>query len=136
LRPTLTAWLGSFAPSATPRAIVERLNAEFRKALEHPDVSKILSAQTAASAFGTRSGPHELHLVDTTVRSSSFIALDPNTVFTDHEPYPRKNVAWIHLVPPSSMPGGTARPGAKPPGDGRSRVWDGLRPHSHRRPEL
>lgn len=42
----LTAWIGSFVPSATPRAIVERLNAEFRKALEHPDVSKILSAQT------------------------------------------------------------------------------------------
>jgi hypothetical protein len=68
---------------------------------------------------------NELHLVDTTVRSSSFIALDPNTVLTDHEPYPRKSVAWIHLVPPSSMPGGTARPEAKPPGDGRSWAWDG-----------
>ena len=34
----LTAWIGSFVPSATPRAIVERLNVEFRKALEHPDV--------------------------------------------------------------------------------------------------
>lgn len=42
----LTAWIGSFVPSGTPRAIVERLNAEFRKALEHPDVSRILSAQT------------------------------------------------------------------------------------------
>jgi len=42
----LTAWIGSFVPSATPRAIVDRLNAEFRKALEHPDVSRILSAQT------------------------------------------------------------------------------------------
>jgi tripartite-type tricarboxylate transporter receptor subunit TctC len=42
----LTAWIGSFVPSATPHAIVERLNAEFRKALEHPDVSRILSAQT------------------------------------------------------------------------------------------
>ena len=42
----LTAWIGSFVPSATPRAIVERLNTEFRKALEHPDVSRILSAQT------------------------------------------------------------------------------------------
>jgi hypothetical protein len=68
---------------------------------------------------------NELHLVDSIVRSSSFIAVDPNTVFTDHEPYARKRVAWIHLVPPSSMPGGTARPGAKPPGHGRSWVWDG-----------
>jgi len=42
----LTAWIGSFVPSATPRAIVDRLNAEFRKALEHPDVSRILGAQT------------------------------------------------------------------------------------------
>jgi tripartite-type tricarboxylate transporter receptor subunit TctC len=42
----MTAWIGSFVPSATPRAIVERLNAEFRKALEHPDVSRVLSAQT------------------------------------------------------------------------------------------
>ena len=41
----LTAWIGSFVPSATPRAIVERLNADFRKALEHPDVTKILGAQ-------------------------------------------------------------------------------------------
>jgi len=41
----LTAWIGSFVPSATPRAIVERLNAEFRKALAHPDTTKILGAQ-------------------------------------------------------------------------------------------
>jgi tripartite-type tricarboxylate transporter receptor subunit TctC len=42
----MTAWVGSFVPSGTPRAIVERLNAEFKKALDHPDVVKILSAQT------------------------------------------------------------------------------------------
>ena len=41
----LTAWIGSFVPSATPRAIVERLNTEFRKALEHPDATRILGAQ-------------------------------------------------------------------------------------------
>ena len=41
----LTAWIGSFVPSATPRAIVERLNAEFRKALDHPESTKILGAQ-------------------------------------------------------------------------------------------
>ena len=41
----MTAWIGSFVPSATPRAIVERLNAEFTKAVEHPDVTKILGAQ-------------------------------------------------------------------------------------------
>ena len=42
----MTAWVGSFVPSGTPRALVERLNAEFKKALDHPDVVKILSAQT------------------------------------------------------------------------------------------
>jgi tripartite-type tricarboxylate transporter receptor subunit TctC len=41
----MTAWIGSFVPSATPRAIVDRLNAEFTKAVEHPDVVKILGAQ-------------------------------------------------------------------------------------------
>jgi tripartite-type tricarboxylate transporter receptor subunit TctC len=41
----LTAWIGSFVPSATPRPIVERLNTEFKKALEHPDVTRILGAQ-------------------------------------------------------------------------------------------
>jgi tripartite-type tricarboxylate transporter receptor subunit TctC len=41
----LTAWIGSFVPAATPRPIVERLNTEFKKALEHPDVTKILGAQ-------------------------------------------------------------------------------------------
>jgi tripartite-type tricarboxylate transporter receptor subunit TctC len=41
----LTAWIGSFVPSATPRPIVERLNAEFRRALEHPEVTQILGAQ-------------------------------------------------------------------------------------------
>jgi hypothetical protein len=68
---------------------------------------------------------NELHLVDSTVHSTSFIALDPNTVFTDHQPYPRKSVAWIHLVPPSSMPGAAAQTGTAPAGQGRSWVWDG-----------
>jgi tripartite-type tricarboxylate transporter receptor subunit TctC len=42
----MTAWIGSFVPSGTPRPIVERLNSAFRKALEHPDALKILGAQT------------------------------------------------------------------------------------------
>ena len=42
----LTAWIGSFVPAGTPRPIVEKLNAEIRKALEHPDVAKNLSSQT------------------------------------------------------------------------------------------
>ncbi len=40
------AWIGAFVAAATPRPIVDRLNAEFRKALAHPDTAKILGGQT------------------------------------------------------------------------------------------
>lgn len=42
----LVSWMGSFAPAGTPRAIVERLNAELRKAVQDPDVGGRLAAQT------------------------------------------------------------------------------------------
>jgi len=48
-----TAWIGSFVPSATPRPIVEKLNAEIRKALEHPEVAKNLSSQTLDPMYMT-----------------------------------------------------------------------------------
>ena len=41
-----TAWVGSFVPKGTPRPIVEKLNAEIRKALADPGVASKLSAQT------------------------------------------------------------------------------------------
>ena len=41
-----TAWIGAFVPAATPKPIVERLNSEIRKTLEHPDVVKIMGGQT------------------------------------------------------------------------------------------
>jgi tripartite-type tricarboxylate transporter receptor subunit TctC len=41
-----TAWIGAFTSAGTPGAIVNRMNAEIRKALEHPSAMKILSAQT------------------------------------------------------------------------------------------
>jgi tripartite-type tricarboxylate transporter receptor subunit TctC len=37
-------WLGFFLPAKTPRAIVERLYQEIRKAKEHPDVKAKLAA--------------------------------------------------------------------------------------------
>jgi tripartite-type tricarboxylate transporter receptor subunit TctC len=40
------AWIGAFVATGTPRPVVDRLNGEFRKALEHPDTAKILGAQT------------------------------------------------------------------------------------------
>jgi tripartite-type tricarboxylate transporter receptor subunit TctC len=51
-------WVGSFAPAATPRAIVERLNQEIRKALETPGVRDRLAKMggsatpMTAQAFG------------------------------------------------------------------------------------
>jgi tripartite-type tricarboxylate transporter receptor subunit TctC len=40
------AWIGAFVSAGTPRPLVDRLNAEIRKALDHPSTAKILSAQT------------------------------------------------------------------------------------------
>jgi tripartite-type tricarboxylate transporter receptor subunit TctC len=41
-----TAWVGCFAPAGTPRDIVQKLNAELKRALADPDVAKKLTAQT------------------------------------------------------------------------------------------
>lgn len=41
------AWQGIMAPAATPRAVVDRLNAEIVKALQSPDVRAKLAAQGA-----------------------------------------------------------------------------------------
>lgn len=41
----MNPWIGMFAPAGTPRAIVERLNAEVNKALAIPDVIQKLEAQ-------------------------------------------------------------------------------------------
>lgn len=40
-----TAWIGAFAPRATPEPIVSTLNGLLRKVLDHPDVSRNLVAQ-------------------------------------------------------------------------------------------
>ena len=39
-------WVSAFAPAGTPRAIVDRLNAEIGKAMQDPEVAAKLSAQT------------------------------------------------------------------------------------------
>ncbi len=41
-----TAWVGSFVPAGTPKAIVDTLNAVLGKALADPDVTAKLGAQT------------------------------------------------------------------------------------------
>ena len=42
----LTSWMGTFAPAGTPKAIVDRLNAELKKAVADPAVASNLSSQT------------------------------------------------------------------------------------------
>jgi len=41
-----STWVSAFAPAGTPKAIIDRLNAEFGKAMKDPDVAAKLSAQT------------------------------------------------------------------------------------------
>lgn len=41
-----TSWFGAFVPAGTPRPIIDRLNAEIRKAVADPAVAANLSAQT------------------------------------------------------------------------------------------
>ncbi|MGH8641120.1 MAG: Bug family tripartite tricarboxylate transporter substrate binding protein [Burkholderiales bacterium] len=41
-----TAWIGCFAPKGTPRAIIDKLNADLAKTLADKDVASKLSAQT------------------------------------------------------------------------------------------
>jgi len=41
-----TAWVACFAPAGTPKPVIDRLNAELKKTLDHPDVAKNLSSQT------------------------------------------------------------------------------------------
>ena len=40
-----TSWFGCFAPAGTPKAIVDRLSAEIKKAVADPDVAPKLSSQ-------------------------------------------------------------------------------------------
>jgi tripartite-type tricarboxylate transporter receptor subunit TctC len=46
-------WFGVLAPAGTPKDVIARLNAEFNKALQHPDVRKSLGEQGADAVGGT-----------------------------------------------------------------------------------
>lgn len=41
-----TSWMGSFVPAGTPRAIVDKLNAELKKAVADPGVASNLNSQS------------------------------------------------------------------------------------------
>ncbi|MEY2874037.1 MAG: hypothetical protein RLZZ373_1408 [Pseudomonadota bacterium] len=48
-----TTWFGLLAPAGTPKDVIARLNAEFNKALKHPELFKRLSDEGADPAGGT-----------------------------------------------------------------------------------
>ena len=48
-----TSWMGTFAPAGTPKAIVDKINAELKKAVADPDVAANLSAQTLDPMYMT-----------------------------------------------------------------------------------
>ncbi len=48
-----TAWVGAFVPARTPRPIVDKLNAEIKKALADPGVAAKLSNQTLDPMYMT-----------------------------------------------------------------------------------
>ncbi len=48
-----TAWVGTFAPANTPKAIVDRLNSEIQKAMKDKGVADKLGAQTLDPMFMT-----------------------------------------------------------------------------------
>lgn len=49
----LTSWMGTFVHSGTPKAIVDKLNAEIKKAVEDPETAAKLSAQTLDPMYMT-----------------------------------------------------------------------------------
>jgi tripartite-type tricarboxylate transporter receptor subunit TctC len=48
-----SSWMGSFAPAGTPKAIVEKLNAELKKAVADRDVASNLSSQSLDPMYMT-----------------------------------------------------------------------------------
>ena len=49
----LTSWFGSFAPAGTPKPIIDKLNAEIKKAVADPAVSANLAAQVLDPMYMT-----------------------------------------------------------------------------------
>jgi tripartite-type tricarboxylate transporter receptor subunit TctC len=48
-----TSWMGTFAPAATPKAIVDKINLELKKAVADPEVASNLTAQTLDPMYMT-----------------------------------------------------------------------------------
>lgn len=48
-----TAWIGVFAPAGTPKAVVDKLNADLKKAVADPGVASKLSNQTLDPMYTT-----------------------------------------------------------------------------------
>jgi tripartite-type tricarboxylate transporter receptor subunit TctC len=49
----MNPWIGLFAPAGTPKALIDKLNAEVDRALKQPDVSQNLASQALDPWLGT-----------------------------------------------------------------------------------
>jgi len=49
----VSAWFGIFAPAGVPQPVIQRLNAEFVRALQQPDLRERLASQGAAPLTST-----------------------------------------------------------------------------------
>jgi hypothetical protein len=70
---------------------------------------------------------NELHLRSGAVQPALLVSLDPQNIYTDRGMQPRKDVAWIHLVPAPLASGGAAAPHGSGAAESfpRAYVWDG-----------
>ena len=73
------AWQGVLAPAATPRPIVERLNAEITKALQNPDLRARLAAQ-GAEPLGSTPGEYGAYLKKELARWSAVVKASGVTI--------------------------------------------------------
>jgi tripartite-type tricarboxylate transporter receptor subunit TctC len=48
-----TSWMGTFAPAGTPRAIIDRLNGELKKAVADASVAANLNSQSLEPMYMT-----------------------------------------------------------------------------------
>jgi tripartite-type tricarboxylate transporter receptor subunit TctC len=56
----MSPWIAAFAPAATPKPVIDRLNAEINKVLKMPDVARSLSMTGLGVAAGAKAAIHGL----------------------------------------------------------------------------
>jgi tripartite-type tricarboxylate transporter receptor subunit TctC len=60
-----TTWYGLLAPSRTPRAIIQRINADLGKILAQPELAQRMPSQGIEAASSTPEGPGQMIRAET-----------------------------------------------------------------------